>query len=150
MSDVLSFFVFTFSLLSSERPGRGRKSRTNQLNLGRGNYQKAERSFGGPVNSDMRIDALPNPALGGKSQGVRVSGEEFVREDLANSNRFNSAHGALRRSGCARKHCKAPLGGFDLFALAAGEFHPLDQSSATEIGIYMGNPPVACQVSLRF
>jgi len=102
------------------------------------------------VNSGHADGCLASTALGGKSQGVRVSGEEFVREDLANSNRFNSAHGALRRSGCARKHWKAPLGGFDLFALAAGEFHPLDQSSATEIGIYMGNPPVACQVSLRF
>ena len=27
---------------------------------------------------------------------------------------------------------------FELSALAAGEFHPLDQSSATEIGIYIG------------
>jgi len=41
VSHVLSF-LFSFSLLTSDRPGRDRKNCTNQLNLGRGNYQKTE------------------------------------------------------------------------------------------------------------
>ena len=36
---------------------------------------------------------------------------------------------------------KTSRGGFDLSALAAGESHPLSQSSATEIGICMGDCP---------
>ncbi len=39
VSYVLSF-LFSFSLLTSGRPGRDRRNCTNQLNLGRGNCQK--------------------------------------------------------------------------------------------------------------
>jgi hypothetical protein len=38
---VLSF-LFPLSLLSSDRPGRDRKNCTNQLNKGRGDFQKTE------------------------------------------------------------------------------------------------------------
>lgn len=40
VSHVLSF-LFSFSSLSSKRPGKGVRNCTNQLNLRRGNCQKA-------------------------------------------------------------------------------------------------------------
>src|ERR1700730_3953842 len=51
------------------------------------------------------------------------------------------APGTLPCSRCALKNRKTPRSGFDLSALAAGECHPLGQSSGTEIGIYIGNCP---------
>jgi hypothetical protein len=50
----------------------------------------------------------------------------------------------------AWKYSKTLPGNFDLSALAAGESHPLSRSSATEIGICIGNCFFAYQVSLRF
>jgi hypothetical protein len=71
-------------------------------------------------------------ALGGKSQGVRVSRKEFVRRVI-----WQIPIDSFMRLGGFRR--SPPRRGFYLFALAAGEFHPLDESNATEIRIYMGN-----------
>jgi hypothetical protein len=82
-------------------------------------------------------------------QRLAASEEEFAsRGHLARFWLMSLRAGAWITSRALSALGKDTTSGFDLSALAAGEFHPLGQSSATEAGSIKVTVPVTTQVSL--